>query len=61
MFRFNTVSSRLSYERKKEVLKTEWRRMLPEEDIGHNLDTEADLKAVHRRLGRHVERCFRKL
>ena len=37
--------------------------MLPEEDIGHNLDTEADLKAVHiyRRFGRHIERCFRKL
>ena len=63
VFTFNTVSSRLSYERKKEVLKTEWRKMLPEEDIGHDFYTEADLKAVHiyRRFGRHIERCFRKL
>ena len=25
--------------------------MLPEEDIGHDFYTEADLKAVHRRFG----------
>ena len=33
----------------------------PRRGYGHNLDTEADLKAVHRRFGMHVERCFRKL
>ena len=43
------------------VFETEWRRMLSKEDIGHDLDTEADLKAVHRRFGRYFERCFRKL